>query len=313
MEAEPVLLDIKGIKAIVYATELGEVRAVDVETGRSIWSYFTPEFNGWKEGDSRMIFKVRAFLSSAMSFFTKPTLADVNKDGVSDLVYATLYSGIICISGSTGNLLWTLDEKEAILGSYIEYKKVENGHEFWVASSRYNTEKQNSHLTITRVSEKGKVLGAIPLQESQGFTFSLNSLSLGKGQHLYATDDSLYWIQDRALKSSIYIGDTFRIKYDWYNEERTQNRVMSSQLLGSHVFKYKGQDNCVVLLSQHDGAYFDTGFISIVSLPHKQVVARYALPNTGEMPPQVGDFNRDGITDLLVNCANSKLYCYQLN
>lgn len=55
VEAEPVLLDIKGKKAIVYATELGEVKAVDPETGRAIWSYFTPDFNGWREGDSRGI------------------------------------------------------------------------------------------------------------------------------------------------------------------------------------------------------------------------------------------------------------------
>jgi hypothetical protein len=313
VEAEPVLLDISGRKAIVYATELGEVRAVEPQTGRTIWTYFTPDFSGWKEGDSRMVFKVKAFLSGTMSFFTKPTLADVNKDGVSDLVYCPLYGDIICISGSTGKLLWTVEDKETSYGHYVEYKKIENLPEFWVASSSYDSETQKNRLAITRISEKGKVIGKIPLQESKGFGFSLNSLTLGNKEHLYATDDSLYWMHDKGVKSSVYIGDTFRVKYEWYNEERIENRVSSGQLFGSGIFRYKGQDSCIVLLSQYDGANYDTGFISIISLPNKRVVARYALPGSGEMPPQVGDFNRDGIVDLLVNCADNKLYCYQLN
>ncbi|MFM7683256.1 MAG: hypothetical protein ACKO7P_10980, partial [Bacteroidota bacterium] len=144
-------------------------------------------------------------------------------------------------------------------------------------------------------------------------SFSLNSLSLDDGKRIYATEDSLFIVENLNLKNTIYIGDTFHIKSYWDTEERTVNRVYRDQLFSSHSFKYKGQDNCIALLSQYDLANYENGFLTIVSLNNKKVVARLALPGISEMPPQVGDFNRDGITDLLVNCSDGRLYCYQLN
>jgi len=277
IEAEPVLIDIKGKKASVYATELGEVKAVDPTTGKSFWSYFTPGFSGWKEGDSRPIFKVKAFLSSTESFFTKPVLADVNKDGVSDIIYSCLYNNVVCISGNSGKLLWDLKETDTYYSYSIDYKKIGNSTEFWLATSTYNREAEKSFLSITRINERGEI------------------------------------IENNRVKSAIYIGDTFHVKSTWDNEVRIINRVYHDQLFSSSSFNYKGNDSCIALLSQYDRANYENGFITIISLKSQKVIARLALPDISEMPPQVGDFNKDGKTDLLINCADGKLYCYQLN
>jgi hypothetical protein len=313
IEAEPVLIDIKGKKAIVYATELGEVKAVDPTTGKSFWSYFTPGFSGWKEGDSRPIFKVKAFLSSTESFFTKPVLADVNKDGVSDIIYSCLYNNVVCISGNSGKLLWDLKETDTYYSYSIDYKKIGNSTEFWLATSTYNREAEKSFLSITRINERGEIVGRIPIQDSSSSSFSLNSLSLDNGQQLYATEDSVFIIENNRVKSAIYIGDTFHVKSTWDNEVRIINRVYHDQLFSSSSFNYKGNDSCIALLSQYDRANYENGFITIISLKSQKVIARLALPDISEMPPQVGDFNKDGKTDLLINCADGKLYCYQLN
>jgi len=313
IEAEPVMIDINGKKIIVYATELGEVKAVNPENGKSVWSYFTPGFSGWREGDSRPIFKVKAFLSSTESFFTKPVLADVNKDGVSDIIYSSLPNDIVCISGRNGTLLWNLKQNGDSYSYNIDYQKIDGTTEFWLSTSTYDPQSKKSYLSITRINERGEILGKIPIQESGSSSFSLNSLSLDDGKRIYATEDSLFIVENLNLKNTIYIGDTFHIKSYWDTEERTVNRVYRDQLFSSHSFKYKGQDNCIALLSQYDLANYENGFLTIVSLNNKKVVARLALPGISEMPPQVGDFNRDGITDLLVNCSDGRLYCYQLN
>lgn len=313
IEAEPVMIDIDGKKAIVYATELGEVKAVNPENGKSLWSYFTPGFSGWREGDSRPIFKVKAFLSSTESFFTKPVLADVNKDGVCDIIYSSLPNDIVCISGRNGALLWCISQKDDSYSYNIDYKKIDGITEFWLSTSTYNSQTKKSYLSITRINEMGEILGKIPIQESSSSSFSLNSLSLDDGKRIYATEDSLFIVESLNLKNTIYIGDTFHVKSYWDTEERTVNRVYRDQLFSSHSFKYKGQDNCIALLSQYDLANYENGFLTIVSLNNKKVVARLALPGVSEMPPQVGDFNSDGITDLLVNCSDGRLYCYQLN
>ena len=40
IEHEPILLDMQGNKYVVYASEAGEVRAVDPETGKTKWVHY---------------------------------------------------------------------------------------------------------------------------------------------------------------------------------------------------------------------------------------------------------------------------------
>jgi len=312
VEAEPVLLDIKGKKAIVYATELGEVKAVDPETGRAIWSYFTPDFNGWREGDSRPIFKVRAFLQGTESFFTKPVAADVNGDGVNDLAYIGYDRVVYCINGINGKLLWSFRDENISFGLFIDKKEINGLPEFWLNSSIYNESNEKYYLSVIRIDKNGKVAGKIPLQQSSHFCFSLNSFRLTNDQHLYATEDSLYLIKDNQVKKTLYLGEPYIYKNSWENEEKIGNRTYEDQIFGTKIFRYKDQDSCIALLSQVDRANYENAFITIISLTSWQIMGKYSLPSSSEMPPQIGDFNGDGTSELLVNCMDGNLYCYQI-
>ena len=64
IEHEPVLINNKGINSIVYASERGEIRAISPLTGNTIWSYYTPDFTGWKPGDNRIVFKIGSYFSN---------------------------------------------------------------------------------------------------------------------------------------------------------------------------------------------------------------------------------------------------------
>jgi hypothetical protein len=63
---------------------------------------------------------------------------------------------------------------------------------------------------------------------------------------------------------------------------------------------------------QVDQLNYQKGFIEIISLETKQIVERLQLPNTSEMQPHIDDINKDGKLDLLINCKDGNLYCYNL-
>jgi len=314
VEGPPVVLDINNTKVVVYATELGEVRAVDPQTGRAVWSYFIPGFSGWKEGDNRAIFKVKAFFTNTQSFFTRPSVTDVNEDGVKDLVYAGYDDIIYCISGLNGKLLWMLDDKTTDYSILVDERKVNGETEFWLTSYVYNSEDGKHLLSITRIDRFGKVIGKIPLQEENGFTASLNSFTAGPGKYLYATEDTLFQIENNKVAKKLYIGEQFQYTSTWDNSvtNMTITRNSDDQLFGTDVFTFQGDDSCIALLSQHDMANFEHAFVTIISLKSWRIVGKYSLPAGSEMPPQIKDINGDGKKEMLINCYDGNLYCFQI-
>jgi hypothetical protein len=97
-----------------------------------------------------------------------------------------------------------------------------------------------------------------------------------------------------------------------FSNSQPISRNFGDELFSNTTFPYKGNKNCVLLLNQHDYANFEYGFIEIISLDTKQVIDRFELPASSEMVPIVKDVNQDGYLDLLINCSNGDLYCYNL-
>ena len=312
VEHEPVLINDGNKNYIVYASELGEVDAVDPESGKKIWSYFTPDFSGWKNGDNRIIFKVRAFLSYTQSFFTKPDLVDLNSDGVKDLVYITFDNVIRAIDGKKGKQLWFWNSNNVSIQQVLEIEKKPSGVTLSFLGYKYGMGIDGGRGFMVKLSEKGAVLKEEVFEKSSMEINSLNSINISQSETMFAGEDSLYIMKNNVVAEKINHADYYEYE-NWDKSRKTESRVSSGSLFGNKVFRYNNHKRCVLLLSQHDGAKWGTGFIEIIDLDSKSVVRKLSLESPSEMPPQIVDINKDGKDELLLNCYDGYLYCYSLN
>ena len=307
IEHEPALLSNKNKQYIVYATESGEVKAVDPETGLKIWNYYTPDFKGWKPGDNRMIFKVKAYFSNTNSFYIKPLLVDLNKDGVNDLVYVTYDEKIFAINGYDGKLLWRKNYQG--LNSMIANIGTQKEPLIFVTHSVYNSNdiRLNKFDIINR---KGNIVKQ-QIFGSNDYVSGLNALNIDNGKIMFACRDSIMLIDkvgNYSTTSRVILYDYVSISGDLVKE----NRNGYSPILANNIFLYKGLKSALVL-NQRDYANSNIGFVEIVSIDQGKVLERYALPSASEMPPVIDDIDMDGKLDLLISGFDGYLYCYSLN
>jgi len=307
IEHEPVLIEGKDKKYIVYASESGEVRAVEPETGNTVWTYYTPDFNGWKPEDNRTIFKVKSYFRNTASFFTKPELRDLNNDGVLDLLYITYDNKLYAINGNNGQLFWCFSNNET-----LGFQNIVTGS--GAAStpilfySTYKGPNKYCSYQIT-LNAKGKCIKKdSTFQKESGL--SLNNFYTKNNKLILASNESLLIYEKNILTDSISRKFEGVNKYAFSNN--TISRNFGDALLSNTTFSYKGSKNCIMVLNQHDYANFDYGFIEIISIDTKQVIERFELPASSEMTPIIKDVNQDGYLDLLVNCTDGFLYCYNL-
>jgi DNA-binding beta-propeller fold protein YncE len=306
MEHEPVLITNAGVNQIVYATETGEVKAVDPATGKAFWSYYVPEFDGWKNGDTRALFKVKSYFTNTYAFFTKPIIIDLTKDGVLDLVYHTYDGRFFAINGASGKNLWIHDAGN---GTEIAmFQMGSNASPSITFFAKTFDEKFNATSHLVALNSAGKQIFKFDLSAST-FGIGLNALSIGNS--FIAQRDSLLEIDSKGNYKA-YDRSNLYNDVDYYGKNTIEQRNGYESLISNRTFSYKGDNNCIVILNQHDFANYENGFIEIFSLTNHKVVARFGLPKSSEFPPMIADINKDGYLDLLINCHDGYLYCYDL-
>lgn len=306
IEHEPVLIDYAGVPQIVYATETGEVKAVDPSTGKAFWSYYVPEFDGWKPGDNRALFKVKSYFTNTFAFFTKPLVMDLTKDGVSDLVYHTYDGRLFAINGASGKKLWIHDG-----GSGTEIALLQTGTKANPTISFFAKifdDKFNATSQLVTINSEGKQVAKIDLSAST-FGMGINSLSLDNT--FIVQRDSLLEIDSKGNYKA-YSRSNLYVDVDYFGKNVVEQRNGYESLISNRAFSYKGDNKCVVILNQHDYANSGYGFIEIFSLTNHKVMAHFRLPKPSEFPPMIADINKDGYLDLLINCYDGYLYCYDL-
>ena len=116
------------------------------------------------------------------------------------------------------------------------------------------------------------------------------------------------------IKKRLYTGDNFLYDNKWQNKIDTLSRNSYCQLFANQFIKYGNHEKCLILLNQYDVARDndDCAFIMIIDIINNKILAKYSLPSTSEMAPIIADVNKDGRNELLVNCRDGYLYCYQL-
>lgn len=308
IEHEPVLLKTPEKTAIVYASEAGEVKAVDPDTGNPIWSYYLPDFNGWKPGMNRSIFKVKAYFSNTQSFYTKPLVYDCNRDGYMDLVYLTFDQKLICLNGKNGKLLWSKTDIHGISCSPLLHRS--GGVDYILCTGGEYKDNSTWINFVCFIRPDGQTDRIIPLNSNE-YSMSLNEIKLTNGSLLLADNKNIIELDNNGnittWEHSLYVINKY---FD--GKEVKETRGVRDPLFGDSIFSYRGNEHCIVLLSQHDSAQWEKGFIEIISLDTKEVIERFQLPAASEFPPLIKDINGDGKLDLLVNCYDDYTYCYQL-
>lgn len=315
IEHAPVLINVSGKDIIVYASELGEVRAVEPRTGKKIWSYYAPSFSGWKEGDNTYLFKVKAFLSNSKSFFTSPTLLDLNGDGINDLVYLGYDNIIYAINGQSGKLLWMHEDPNTSINYIFKEQSPSGKNCIRVLEHSYIDSLQLAKEETFILNAEGKVVQQDNICHfTNDIATSLNKLSDDKNCYYISTKDSLFYLQKGVIKKRLYTGDNFLYDNKWQNKIDTLSRNSYCQLFANQFIKYGNHEKCLILLNQYDVARDndDCAFIMIIDIINNKILAKYSLPSTSEMAPIIADVNKDGRNELLVNCRDGYLYCYQL-
>lgn len=310
IEHEPVLIEGKDKNYIVYASESGEVRAVEPETGKTVWVYYTPDFNGWKPEDNRTVFKVKSFFRNTGSFFTKPELRDLNNDGVLDLLYLTYDNKLYAINGKNGQLFWCFSNNQNLGFQNVVTGSGESSTPILFYSTYIGPNTYCSYQ-IT-LNAKGKCIKKDSTFHTDRF-LNLNHFYTKNNELILANNESLLVYEENKLKATIDRKFEGVNKFSSsFSNSQPISRNFGDELFSKTTFPYRGNKNCVLLLNQHDYANFEYGFIEIISLDTKQVIDRFELPASSEMVPIVKDVNQDGYLDLLVNCSNGTLYCYNL-
>jgi len=300
VEHEPSLINNKGKIEIVYATELGEVRAVDPENGKTIWEYYTEDFRGWMPGKNRITAKVGAFISNTENFYTRPVLADINKDGVEDLIYNTYNWQIIAIDGANGKQLWlNKDNAGRIFITNIgtsTYPLFACFDYEYITSSSYKCH-------IKTINKQGKQEKKYTSTEGAFRESGINTMKCTNGNTLILSSDSIYILDVKGEKINSILIDT--------NSRKDRYYYYSDVIFGTDIFKYKGHEDCIVLLHEYDENY-SKGFIEIISLKEEKTIEKISLPEKSEMAPVIADINKDGQKDILLNCYDGYLYCYTI-
>lgn len=309
IEHSPILIKNGNQNTIVYATESGEITSIHPETGKKNWTYFHKDFKGWKPGDNRFIFQVKTtYINSGQLFFGKPGVADLNRDGVVDLVYYTNYNETIAIDGKTGEKLWN-HKKEEGSNVIINYQDtpiiVGAGNDIRIIklAAIYSDESAPNKLIF--YNRNGNFVKEIPFNRTIGY-LGLNTLDLKK--QLIIPLSNGVGVYDKNTQKVDFITGLNKIYPSNYG---TSNFLAGDVLIADKIIHYKGERSIIVLY-QNDYKTDGHAAISIIGLESKKRLKHLHLPSSSEFKPLIDDFNKDGKLDLLVNCRDGKLYCFDL-
>lgn len=320
VEHEPTLIKRKNGNIIVFATEVGEVRAVSPKNGNTVWNYFHPKFNGWKEGDNRFIFKLKTHFKSGWIFFNSPKIADFNRDGVMDLVYngydKTILNGI---NGKVIKNFSAYRENNSVSNVsdlYYDPISLGKGKNTKILSPEYLMGSDDDEKRVIIYEENGSILNKLSVKKPERFKdFSywyLTPKKLNNNEVAFISDEIIHIYNSKNNKFSKIENFNSITKEkseygDYYNYRSNFYGIV--EILSNKINTEKGLCRLIKWESYKDWKH---AIIKVFSVNDNKELLTISLPSTAEGPMLVRDINGDGKEELLVEC-NGRLICYDIS
>lgn len=300
VEAEPVLLDVTcdGISEVIFATETGEVAALDTRTGDVVWSFKIKDFSGWNKTDNRLLFKVGAHFSNGSGFVAKPAVTELSGDATPDLIYNCRDNYTYAINGENGALLWKFNHGELY---YIANAPLvaEEGKQkrIYVLQNRVD-EKNNAHTHIVSLNSKG----VLQKTYAASWHYSVNYAPVYHNQRLiscYRDTVVAINVQSGVWKKIALPSEKEHYGNFWYS---TYGIVSARPQFFD--FLKTGSDQLMVVNEE--------GYIELLDADSFKYIKRFMLPDGTEANPLIADMDGDGRLEMLAACYDGYLYCFDL-
>ena len=320
VEHEPTLIKRKNGNIIVFATEVGEVRAVSPKNGNTVWNYFHPKFDGWKEGNNRFIFKLKTHFRSGYIFFNSPTIADFNRDGVMDLVYNGYDKTIL--NGINGKVIknYSIDRQDTLFSnvsdSYHDPISLGKGKNTKILSPEYIMGSDDDEKRIMIYDQNGNIINQLSVKKPERFKdFSywyLTPKKLNNNEVAFISDEIIHIYNSKDNKfSKIQNFNSItkeKSEYgDYYNYRSNFYGIV--EILSNKINTEKGLCRLIKWESYKDWKH---AIIKVFSVNDNKELLTISLPSTAEGPMLVRDINGDGKEELLVEC-DGRLICYDIS
>ena len=341
VEHRPTLVKRKDYDIIVFATEVGEVRAVNPENGNTVWEYYHPEFNGWKKGDNRYVFKLKTHFKRGYIFFGEPRRNDYNGDGVIDLHWNG-YENYTVLSGQDGKLIKSMPKKIKelnnelnILGKYpIKVGSGRNAKFFlfdnarpiidsltgsWIPG-RYNGDKKimvfNRDGSLFR-----EFLITKPSHLKSPFWWNVTLFKINDNEVAFSTPEVIYIydlrnnslseinnFNDKTIEKSNY-SENYYVNYDLNGIVKFLPNYLNTEIGLCRAVKW-----------EFGKKWGSRSVIKFFSVKNNNEVLSLRLPSSVkqssfagiEGPFIINDIDNDGKPELLLEC-DEKLMCYDFS
>jgi outer membrane protein assembly factor BamB len=265
VEGAPALEDFNadGVLDVCFTTEAGEVYVVDGKEGFVMWRI-------------QVDYKPKWTYPSSRAFMASPTLVDINRDGIRDVVVGSRNGSVYALNGKTGEAIWTF-RTQAPSGVFSSV--------FAKDGKLYATE---SYSRAYRLNGKGEVEKTYELsREGQGALFSSPVVTPKDTLVIGSAGDRQHrgvWIQTKTKREFHSIGP-----------------VSATPIIAD--IDGNGELDIVVLT--------ENGWLYVYN-EDGELKHRFSLPNGGEATPFIDDVDFDGKLELLLLTNDQFLSCYAL-
>ena len=291
VEHAPTLIRRKaGDRVVVYATELGEVRAVNPRDGSTVWEHYHPDFDGWKPGKNRFVYRVGAAMRSGDWYFAPPAVVDVDGDGVLDLVYSSRRN-VMVLSGQNGRTLRNLQLYHSYFATphLIESPSGPVFLYFYRDWDTHTTEIRRINLATGDDLTSSKV----PFDFYEGIT------QCGISDTWTHNDDGVV-LRLRAEAPFVQL----------LPNPAGRAEVDAGRFYGQDRLTFRGKE-WVAIIEEYDYKT-DRSTLSLLEPETWAPAYRFILPAQTESRPHLVDVDGDGEVELLFGSYDGVLYCHEI-